>query len=99
MKESEIMDPKTTKTTLNQAEKKKTQPAGRPNTDNITLNQGKECPPQATPAALKPWGATVGNSDTQNSDAVHACGHALLLLMYRECSCASTHCVPWQHAV
>jgi hypothetical protein len=27
-----------------------------------TLNQGKECPPQATPAALEPWQATAQKS-------------------------------------
>jgi hypothetical protein len=53
MKESEHIDPKTTETTLNQTEKKKTQPADRPNTDNTALNGGKEHSTHATPAAPK----------------------------------------------
>jgi hypothetical protein len=41
MKESELIDPKTTKTTRIQTEKrKKAQPTDRHHTDNITLNQG-----------------------------------------------------------
>jgi hypothetical protein len=32
--------------------------------DDSTLNQGKECPPQATRAALKPWRATAHKSST-----------------------------------
>jgi hypothetical protein len=30
----------------------------------ITLNQGKECPLQATPAARKPWRAAARRSGT-----------------------------------
>jgi hypothetical protein len=57
MKESDPIDPKTTKTTLSQTEtkkKKKSQPTVRHHTDNIAFNQGKQCPLQATPAAPKP---------------------------------------------
>jgi hypothetical protein len=60
MKEIESIDTNTKRTTLSQTEKKKTQPTYRPNTDNITLNQGKECPPQAT--SLKAGVIACGSS-------------------------------------
>jgi hypothetical protein len=62
MKESDLTDHKTTKTSLSQTEKKKTQPTDTPNTDNIPLNQGKECLRQATSAEA--WRATAHKSGT-----------------------------------
>jgi hypothetical protein len=56
-------------TTLTQAEKNKLQPTDRHHTDNRTLNQGKERPPQATPAAPKPWQATARKSGTHKPDS------------------------------
>jgi hypothetical protein len=47
------------KTTLSQAEKKWAQETYRHHTNSITPKQEKECPPQATPAAPKPWQARV----------------------------------------
>jgi hypothetical protein len=42
MKESDLIDPKATKTTLRQMEKYKSQPTDRHGMDNRTLNQGNE---------------------------------------------------------
>jgi hypothetical protein len=50
MKESDLTDPKTTKASLSQTKKKKPQPTDSPNTNNTTLNQGKECLRQTAPA-------------------------------------------------
>jgi hypothetical protein len=55
MKENELIHSKTTETTLSQTERHKTPPPDRTKMDNMQLSQGKECPPQATPAVPKPW--------------------------------------------
>jgi hypothetical protein len=64
MKESELIDPKATKTTLSQTEKKKSQPTDRHHKDNITLNQGKECPPQETPVEIARPARASGDGST-----------------------------------
>jgi hypothetical protein len=63
------MDPKATKISLSQTEKKKSQPTDRRHTDNSTLNQEKECPPQTTSAAPKPWLATARKRSSHKSDS------------------------------
>jgi hypothetical protein len=62
-------EPKASITALSETEQNKAQPAERHPWDDKTLNQGKECPPQAAPAALKPWQATVHKSGTLNFDS------------------------------
>jgi hypothetical protein len=69
MKESELLDPKTAKTTRSQTQRNKAQPTDGHRTDDRTLNQGKECSPKATPAAPKPWRATARQSGTHNPDS------------------------------
>jgi hypothetical protein len=56
---SERTDPKATKSakaTQSHTKRNKAQPTERHCTDYRTLNQGKECAPQATPARLPPQG-------------------------------------------
>jgi hypothetical protein len=70
MKDSELIDPKKTKKTLRQTEKKQTpQPTNRHHTDNITQRKKRGCPCQATPATPKPWQATACKRGTHNPDS------------------------------
>jgi hypothetical protein len=64
MKECELIDPGANKTAVSQTLKDKSHPIYRYRTDNRTLNQVKECPPQATPVA---WSL----SKQQRASAIH----------------------------
>jgi hypothetical protein len=74
--ESKRKEPKAPKPTLAQTTLAQTPVATNTQTPHthqhhtfITLNQGKECPLRATPAARKPWRATAHRSGTHNPDS------------------------------
>jgi hypothetical protein len=65
--ESKRKKPKAPRTTLSGTKSSHNQHT-KHHTHKITLNQGRECPLQATPAALKPLRATAHRSGAHNPD-------------------------------
>jgi S-formylglutathione hydrolase FrmB len=68
--ESERKEPKTPRTALKGTEENYTQPTGKQTADDRTLNQGKDCPPQAKAAAQKAsWRATAHKRGTHDPES------------------------------
>jgi hypothetical protein len=57
--ESKRKEPKALRTALQHTEENYIQLTEKQHADDRTFNRGKECPPQATPAAQKPLQATA----------------------------------------